>query len=511
MPKPRLITPTLKSSKILRVAAYCRVSSSSADQLNSYVRQVEVYTKLINSRPDWELVEVFADEGISGTSAEKRPEFMRMITMCEKGQIDLIITKSMSRFCRNQKESTEYVRKLKLLGVGVQFEKEGINTLLMNDEMLMNIFAAIAQEESQAISQHLRTSIVKRMELGEYVECMPSYGFRIIDRNLCIFEPEAEVVREIFAMYLDGMSIHKIADELNANEVPTKFGGIWYAATVSYILTNERYVGDSLFQKTYTEPTVPFKRHVNRGEADQFYATDTHPYIVDRDTFDKVQSLFQKRKERFNKIERQQTYPLTSRIRCAECGSFYRRKVRSGCIKWVCTRHEKDASSCHSYYYDEERIYDGFIHVINKLRFGQERILDQVAAMLNEALTDVKHNSKNAMEISEKIAEVNGKILMLDQLHTKGILNADIHRIQVSELQRELRDLRQQRQAEFTSPLSDMADAVKKLRHVLGEIEEPLEEFDDHLFEDTVTDILIDHDDQMTITLLGGLKFTERI
>ena len=153
-----------------KVAAYCRVSSNSADQLNSYAAQIRAYTKLIKSNDSWELVEIFADEGLSGMKAENRVEFQRMIEMCEHKQIDLIITKSVSRFARNVKEALEYVRKLKLLGIGVQFEKEGIYTLALGDEMLLNTFSAIAQEESKAISQNQRLSIVKRMERGEYVD-----------------------------------------------------------------------------------------------------------------------------------------------------------------------------------------------------------------------------------------------------------------------------------------------------------------------------------------------------
>jgi len=170
MPVAKLIAPTTKQENSkLRVAAYCRVSSNSADQRNSFATQERVYTKYIAEKPEWELVDIFADEGLSGMKADNRPEFQRMIRMCELHQIDLILTKSVSRFARNVKEALNYTRKLKLLGVGVQFEEEGINTLAMADEMLLNTFAAIAQEESESISQNERLSIVKRMERGEYI------------------------------------------------------------------------------------------------------------------------------------------------------------------------------------------------------------------------------------------------------------------------------------------------------------------------------------------------------
>ena len=166
MPKATLISPVSKQGiQLIRVAAYCRVSSSSADQLNSYATQIDYYTKLAKKKKaEWNLIEIFADEGISGMKAKNRPEFQRMIRMCELHQIDLIVTKSVSRFARNVKEALEYVRNLKLLGVGVIFEKEGINTMSLGDEMLLNTFTAIAQEESKAISQNQRLSIVKRIE-----------------------------------------------------------------------------------------------------------------------------------------------------------------------------------------------------------------------------------------------------------------------------------------------------------------------------------------------------------
>ena len=188
-----------------RVAAYCRVSSNSADQNNSYQAQIRYFTRHIKANRDWELVDIFADEGISGTSAEKRDDFNRMITMCELKQIDLILTKLVSRFARNVKETLEYVRKLKLLGVGVVFQKEGINTLSMGDEMLLNTFSAIAQEESVSISQNIRFSIQKRMQMGEYVDSNAPYGFRLIDKKLCEYPPESEIVKELFERYLGGM------------------------------------------------------------------------------------------------------------------------------------------------------------------------------------------------------------------------------------------------------------------------------------------------------------------
>lgn len=223
MPDVRLITPiTRQTAQKTQVAAYCRVSSNSADQLNSYAAQIRTYKKVIGAREDWELVDIFADEGLTGTKCENRDEFQRMIRMCELKQIDLIVTKSISRFARNTKDALAYVRKLRLLGVGVLFEKEGISTLSMGDEMLLNTFSALAQEESQSISMNQRLSIVKRMELGEYVDSNAPYGYRLVNKMLEIYEPEAAIVRNIFSLYLQGFSTNEIAKRVEQPQYPNQ-------------------------------------------------------------------------------------------------------------------------------------------------------------------------------------------------------------------------------------------------------------------------------------------------
>ena len=235
------------------------------------------------------------------------------------------------------------------------------------------------------------------------------------------YPPEADIVRWIFQAYLRGMSTAEIAKDLTDRGIPTKNGKEkWKSSKISYMLSNERYIGDCCYQKTYRGTTVPFKQSKNHGEEDMYYATGTHAPIVEKDLFEKVQVLLKKRKEQFTKATTQNIYPLTSRIRCSECGSFYRRKVRSGGIKWVCARHEEDFKACNSNYYSEERIYDGFLSMVNKLRFGQENILGQVIAKLEYAAQQYKRNNKTAMQISQKIAEINATILKLNELRSKG-------------------------------------------------------------------------------------------
>ena len=513
MPEVRLITPiTRQSTKKMQVAAYCRVSSNSADQLNSYAAQIRAYKKYIGARDDWELVDIFADEGLTGMKSETRDEFQRMIRMCELRQIDLILTKSVSRFARNVKEALNYTRKLKLLGIGVQFEEDGINTLAMADEMLLNTFAAIAQEESKSISQNQRLSIVKRMEAGEYIASNAPYGYRLIDKKLVIYEPEAEIVRWIFTAYLNGMSTLEIAQELSHRGIPTKGRKEqWKANRVAYILTNEKYDGNTLFQKYYGETMVPFKKHRNYGEVDQFFASGTHDAILPAGMFQDVQALLQSRGHKFGKKMNQSEYPLTSRIRCSECGAFYHRKVRNGTVKWVCARHAADTAACDSHYYSEARIYDGIITMINKLRFCEEDILGQTIQKLEFAAAAYKRNNRAASQLSQSIAELNAKLLALERLRTKGYLAADIYHTQAREIRQQLDKLKTERYSSFESKILTMLEDVRKLKSLIDELEQPLEVFDEKLFHEIVTDICINHHDEMTVTLLGGLRFTEQI
>lgn len=513
MSEVRLITPiTRQNAKKMQVAAYCRVSSNSADQLNSYAAQIRAYKKLIGTRNDWELVDIFADEGLTGTKSDNRNEFQRMIRMCELKQIDLIVTKSISRFARNTKDALAYVRKLKLLGVGVQFEKEGISTLSMGDEMLLNTFSALAQEESQAISMNQRLSIVKRMELGEYVDSNAPYGYRLVNKELAVYEPEAAIVRNIFALYLQGFSTNEIARELNRLNIPTKAGKeTWRPSRVAYILKNERYIGDSFYQKTYRETTVPFKQYTNRGQEDRFYAKGTHPGIIEKDVFDTVQALIEKRKDTFSRTTTQNIYPLTSRIQCSECGSFYRRRIVSGTVKWVCSIHKDDSTACDSNYYSEERIYDGFISMVNKLRFSEDNILGQVISRLEMTLAAMKRNNLAARDMSKGIAELNAKLLMLEQLRSKGYLAIEVYQAQANEINAELAKLKDARQEKFNSRAATMLEEVKKLKMLIFELEEALETFDEKLFMEIVKSIQINKEDEMSIELLGGLRFKERI
>lgn len=497
-----------------RVAAYCRVSTNSADQLNSYARQVKTYTDKINRNKEWELVEIFADEGISGTSSDNRDEFLRMIRMCELGYIDLILVKSVSRFGRNTREVLEYVRKLKDLGVAVQFEKEGIYTLTLGDEMLLNTFAAIAEEESVSISQNVRFSINKKMEDGTYFNgCVP-FGFRLIDGVMTPHEEESEIVRQMFKKYLEGYSTPELARWLESQGVSTKNGrSKWNIRIISHMLSNEKYVGDSLYHKKFREETVPFKSHVNYGEVEQIYYPYTHQEIVDRETFDKVQELLNKRRESFarNLLEKPKTYPLSKKIRCAECGALFRRRIVNGCISWGCGTHIDDRNKCDSHYYREERIYDRIVCILNRLQFCSFKILDETEKLLTMAIVAQKRTSTEAMNASQSIAELNAKLLMLENLRSKGYITADVYTAQAKDIKRETEKLKALREEICESKYNDVLSEVRTLKKALEQLEEPLEDFNEELFGEVVKKIEINNRDEIVVTLLGDIKLSETL
>ena len=240
--------PKAEAAK-LRVAAYCRVSSDSTDQLNSFMAQLNYYNTLIASKENWTLVDLYADEGISGTSAEKRPDFQRLLSDCRRGRVDKVLVKSVSRFARNTRDCLETVRELKSIGVGVCFEEQHIDTSNMSGELLTAVFAAMSQKESENISAHMRWSYQVRMKGGTFLPSAVPFGYVIQDKKIVIDEERAGIVRAIFYRYLAGQSMDEIAAWLNQENIPVRLGiksRKWIRSAVSYILSNERYIGDSL-------------------------------------------------------------------------------------------------------------------------------------------------------------------------------------------------------------------------------------------------------------------------
>ena len=325
----------------LRVAAYCRVSSDSEDQLNSFAAQNKHYIDMIQSHAMWELADVYADEGITGTSAKKRDDFQRMLADCRKGRIDKILVKSISRFARNTTDCLEALRELKTLGISVFFEEQNIDTTMVSSEMLTAVIAACAQAESESISKNMRWSYQKRMESGAFITCKAPFGYRLVDRQLVIEESEAEIVRLIFRLFLSGWNIMEIADEMTRLGIPQREAhNGWGFTTIRWMLQNERYVGDALLQKKYSTESFPPVKKWNKGEAPQYYVANSHPPIIDRDTFEQVQRLYKSKRPQISGKGKIQ-HRFTQKIVCGYCGKFFRKTVVRGNSYWVCNYHNK--------------------------------------------------------------------------------------------------------------------------------------------------------------------------
>ena len=384
MPEVRVIQPvTIQMAEKLRVAAYARVSSDSADQRNSFSAQVKYYTQFIQAHEDWQFVDIYADQGITGTRTEKREDFLRLMRDCRQGKIDRILVKSVSRFARNAQDCIQTVRELKKLDVTVFFEKERINTGVMGNEMFLSMMSAFAQEESVSISKNMRKGAVMRMQNGTSRLPQPPYGYRLDEYGLLTIQPEeAEVVRWIFESFLSGKGIQQIGKELENQNIP-KIGGeaIWSKNVVRYILTNERYMGDERFQKTYRLESIPFTRYLNDGTKAQFYAENTHPAIIPGEVFQKVQQLLQRKQKTYGE---QREYPFTRRLICSQCGSILYRRVTVKGIRWVCSRHLQHVDQCGQKGVLEDGIQHQFQMLLHKLSQHRDAILGEYLKQLQE-------------------------------------------------------------------------------------------------------------------------------
>ena len=494
----------------IRLAAYSRVSSNSEDQLHSFAAQIRYYKDYEKKHPHYKLVDIYADEGLTGTSMEKRDEFNRLIRDCKKGKIDRVIVKSVSRFARNTKELLITLRMLKDIGVSVYFEEQDIDTDKMNAEMIVTFPGMAAQQESISISDNMRWSYKKRMESGDFNCCAPAYGFDLKNGQLIEKPEEAAVVRRIFSMFLQGIGQQSIADTLNAEGIIRRNGdGKWLATTVYYILKNERYQGDALLQKKYTTETLPFKRKKNNGEKPQYYVENSNVLLVSRETFRAAQELLKSRIQ--NKRNMKSHYPLTGIIRCHDCGWGYRRQVISGTAYWFCTGKANGAKSCRSIRIREDAVYDTFINMIMKLKEYRNPILGCMIAEFEKMLNMSGESQDKIRGIDKKIAELSSQNLVIARLHTNGILNANEYSSQSSEINNKISALRSERRKLLNDDENDEAlDSLKLLDGIINDYV-PDGNFDEELFGQVVQQITAISNAELTFKLIGGIELTEEI
>lgn len=348
--------PVLAGRK--KVAAYARVSRDTERLMNSVSAQISHYSALIQNNPEWEYAGVYADCGISGTGTARRGEFLRMLADCEAGRINIILTKSISRFARNTVDLLETVRHLKSLGIEVRFEKEHINSLSEDGELMLSLLASFAQEESRSISENVKWGVRKRFQSGEIGTAnkhILGYRYDEEKQKYTIIPEEAETVRRIFAMYLEGRSLREIAGELNAAGLSTVKGCKFSEGSLNVMIRNEAYAGDIRRQKCFMEDPITKNKVPNKGQLPQYYMADCHEAILDRATWEKVQAEMGRRAGLVNP-----TYPFTGKMKCGICGQPFTRKkgtVRGKTyVHWICRSKKETGMSCTSVNFSEEEL-----------------------------------------------------------------------------------------------------------------------------------------------------------
>lgn len=367
----------------MRVAAYARVSSGKDEMLHSLAAQVCYYSNYIQKQPNWKYVGVYADAAYTGTK-DNRPEFKQLMKDCRDGKIDLVLTKSISRFARNTLDLLKAVRELKHLNVGVFFEEQNIHTLSGDGELLLTILASYAQEESRSASENCKWRIRKQFEKGELANLRFLYGYKILKGKVEIEPNEAYIVRMIFQDYADGIGAGNIAKKLKDMRVRTPRGGAWNSVRVLAIVKNEKYTGNALLQKRFVVDHLTKKLINNKGQLPMYLAMDTHPAIIPKDLFDKAQAMLQKQRSANKTIgDTRNRYPVSGLIRCGICGSKYKRKIRKNMVVWQCTRYLNEGkSACPARQIPEATVYACIFDVLGLTEGNAEVIRNQIEHLL---------------------------------------------------------------------------------------------------------------------------------
>ena len=523
---PAKTKESLQTAAKLKVAAYCRVSTDQEEQESSYEAQISYYTEKISKNPDWSMVKIFADDGITGTRDKKRDQFIEMIRLCRKRKIDLILTKSISRFARNTVDTMKYVRELKALGIGIIFEKENINTLEIETEMILTIMSCFAQAESESISKNVAWGIRQSFREGKvpmHYNTMLGYCKRS-DGKPEIVPEEAEIVKEIYHNYLTGMSLQQIADSLNARGITTKGGkSLWKSNKIQNILTNEKYTGDALLQKTYIIDCISEKSRKNNGELPMYLVKNHHKSIISRTEFNRVQEEMARRKskrkvaEKYCKTEQGKysaKYALTELLVCGECDTPYRRVTWTAKgfkeIKWRCiNRLQYGKKKCHnSPTLSEEVLHKAIVNAINSFC----EVKDDVAEILRESITEVLDPTKNGSVLAaqQRLDELANNMNELLRLATTPESNktamADIQKF--SDEMKALREFIETEKAK-TSMAEQDTEQMNAVLERLEQADFTLTEYDDVVVRQMVERITVADKQTVRIRFIGGMEITQ--
>ena len=503
----------LDKPKKRRVAGYARVSTDSEEQLTSYEAQVSYYTEYIQKRDDWEFVNVYTDEGISATNTKHRDGFNAMIADAWAGRIDLIVTKSVSRFARNTVDSLTTLRKLKEKGVEIYFEKENIYTLDSKGELMITIMSSLAQEESRSISENVTWGQRKRMADGKVTMPYGRFlGYRKGEDGLPEIVPEeAEVVKLIYKSFMEGLSYYKIAQFLMSRNIPAPAGGEkWYTRTVESILTNEKYKGSALLQKKFTVDFLTKKQKVNEGEVPQYFIEDSHPPIIDPQEFELVQAEIARRKE-IGKVYSSSNI-FSTKLVCSCCGGFFGSKVWHSTSKyrrviWQCNHKFQNGEKCKTPHLYEDEIKKRFIEVCNRIASDKEEFLiscQQIVEMLSDTAAIVR-------KIEEQYIYLNGLAASMQQFIRENAMHPqgeDFYDTKLAEYEKQraegetrLKDLQSQKAARLSRK-----ELLDGLVNVLEENGILIDKFDERLWRLMVEKVVVGIEGELTFTLRNGME-----
>lgn len=488
----------------LRATAYCRVSTDSEDQLNSYQSQKQYYIEKINANSEWQYTEIYADEAISGTMTVKRNDFMRMIQDALENKFDMIFTKSISRFARNTLDTLKYVRILKEHNVAVLFEEEGINTLEMSGELLLTILSSVAQQESENISSHVKLGLRMKKERGELIgfnNCL-GYKYNSETNTMIINEEEAEIIRCIFEKYMEGYGAGRIANELLKLGYKAPKGDKWHESTIRNILKNEKYKGDVLQGKTFTIDPISHKRLVNMGEEDKFYIEENHEPIISPEIFDKVQEEIKMRcgarqtGRRLGNISRK--YSLSSRMICGFCGgvlsrrSLYSNKEKTS-PSWLCQTSFKNGKELceNSKILKEEIIEKAFLDVYKFLCKNNKLEVNKFLKNMQEIVKD--NSGKNKLiKLKKQKEDIESKRKSLLDLLLSDIIDSKSYQTKKEYLDKKIENIEKEMQSLELVIEDDesIEDGLKKFADLLN-TDIVLEEFDTEIFDSLIDYIIV--------------------
>lgn len=498
------------SLKKRRVAGYARVSTDHEDQATSYESQMRYYSEYINGRDDWEFVKMYSDEGISGTNTKLRTGFKAMVEDALNGKIDLIITKSVSRFARNTVDSLTTVRQLKEVGVEIYFEKENIWTLDSKGELLITIMSSLAQEESRSISENVTWGLRKQFAEGKvHFPYTNVLGFKAgEDGAIVVDQDEAKTVRYIFQQALIGKSPYHIAKDLTEQGIPSPSGkSRWNATTIKRMLRNEKYKGDALLQKTYTIDFLTKKKNINRGELPQYYVENNHEAIVDRETFDAVQQVLDA------KGKKSSTSIFSSKLVCGDCGHYFGSKVWHSTSKYRrviyrCNEKYNGENRCATPHVTEKEIKQWFVLAVNQVIENKDEIIDNIKVLCSIGSLEGIDNQIKELETETEILSQMVSRLVMENAST--LQDQDEYQSKYRQLSAKyeslvegIEELEVQKLAK-SKRNKDLQDFITGLKQQEG----LLTDFDELLWETMIESITITKDSDVEITFKNGAVST---